>query len=63
MISPGARTWEERAMSDKKAYSKPRLTEKKIELGVYGSYRGGDLTAPLLPVENKPQGGKLDLHG
>lgn len=51
-------------MTDKKTYSKPRLTEKKIELGVYGNYRGGDLTAPLLPVEDhQPRGGKLHPHG
>ncbi len=47
----------------KKAYEKPRLTERKIELGVYGSYDGGDYTAPLLPVERKNLGGGgLDPH-
>jgi len=48
---------------DKKAYDKPRLTERKIELGVYGCYDGGDYTAPLLPIERKgPGGGGLDPH-
>lgn len=28
-------------MSEKKAYARPVVTERKIELGVYGDYRPG----------------------
>jgi hypothetical protein len=48
------------AKKEKKVYVRPELTSRKIELGVYGNYDGGDATEPLLPIDN--QGRKGDPH-
>ena len=47
----------------KKTYVKPQLKTMKVELGVFGTYGGGDTTQPYLPIEDPRRLGGLNPSG